>query len=626
MQKFKLHLVGSLSAIILVIITLVIAFGYSAFKDESVTLNKSILQEQNAVIETALLERFSAYKSTLSAVKIGQQDVNNNKLSPFLISQLATIENIQGNITDGIYLFGSNGDIYDTKGQFQNFNVKQLNREYYRAIFQQGVEFYVSDPFNSAVSGVEVVGMAHKINDSFAVLSTIKLEAVLGTLAQSKKMFLYTSKGTILVAPYPELVGKNIFTERPVYQSFNQTSPMLSYSALVAGETIDFTAFWAELAVNNWSFVSFVKDSEISEQADSQLIFDAMIGLVSLAVAIVVLLILIQKLVLTPVGGAPAEIETLMAKMAAGDFTQELQKTGRETGIYSSLVNLSTQLSGLIKNSHGISENVASASQELNAVMSDTLANAQQEMTQVEQISTAIHELSCTSNEVSDKAIVAEERANDAQSSVAKGKATLEENIQLSSDIDQSVTEAAQLTQELQDFAVEIGSVTDVINNISEQTNLLALNAAIEAARAGEHGRGFAVVADEVRNLASKTQESTVSIQGLIEKLQSQSQTANQNMEKNVELIAQSVVLADAIKMSFEEISAAVESISEVNSLVATASQEQNSVTEDISRTTTEAFDLVQQNVSAVNQTLQASAELSQLSEAQKTELSYFKV
>ena len=258
--------------------------------------------------------------------------------------------------------------------------------------------------------------------------------------------------------------------------------------------------------------------------------------------------------------------------------------------------------------------------------MDSTKSNSQDEMAQVEQISTAINELSSTSQEVSSKAVMAEDEARKANENVANGKLTLEKNILLTSDINTSVTDTAQIVKELKDFSDEIGSVTEVIKTISEQTNLLALNAAIEAARAGEYGRGFAVVADEVRNLASKTQESTVSIQAIIEKLQTQSERANSNMTQNVELIEESVLLADQVKASFEDISRAVESISDINTLVATASQQQFCVTEDISKNVTQAFDLVQQNVAAVDETLQASAELAQMAEEQKKELAFFRV
>lgn len=258
--------------------------------------------------------------------------------------------------------------------------------------------------------------------------------------------------------------------------------------------------------------------------------------------------------------------------------------------------------------------------------MNDTKSNAHQELAQMEQISTAINELSSTSQEVSQQAVQAEEVAKGARENVANGKLTLEKNITLTDSISASVNDSAQIVSDLRQFALEISSVIEVINTISEQTNLLALNAAIEAARAGEYGRGFAVVADEVRSLASKTQDSTVSIKEIIEKLQKQSDVAQHNMSKNVELIEESVELADRVKASFEEIYRAVDAISEINTLVATAAQEQFSVTEDISQNTTHAYDLVQKNVSGVDETLQASAELSKLAVTQKEELGFFKV
>ncbi len=623
---FKLQLIGSLSFIVIAIIAMLVGLGYSSFKNESVSLNKTILKAQNETVEAELAEKFKSYRDAMSMVYVTAEEVLEQGLSNTAKLKLDALLRAQKSVTDGIYLFTIDGDIYDVEGKFLDFNVKQLNREYYNAIFTENEPFYVSAPFNSAVSGEEVLGMAYKINSSFAVLSNIKLKQVLGNISSRGNMFLYTEQGTILASPYSELVGKKMFEQRPAYRNFSKSNKVISYEANVRGDAVDFTAFWSKLDTSGWAFVSFVKDSEIEQGASSQLVSSLVVGIISLAVAIGVLSILIQKLVLVPLGGEPKEIETLMETIAQGDLQQKLNNSGSETGIYKSLLNLSEQFSNLITKSHSIAENVASASQELNHVMTDTLSNAEQEMSQVEQISTAINELSSTSMQMSDRVAVAEQRTNEAQQNVKEGKSKLEENISLASDINASVAETAQTLRVLQEFAVEIDSVTDVINGISEQINLLALNAAIEAARAGEHGRGFAVVADEVRNLASKTQESTISIQEIIEKLQLQSRNANQNMEQNVHLIEESVVLAEQIKAVFEDISTAVESISEVNTLVAAASLEQQTVTEDTSRNTTQAFDLVQQNVSAMNQSLQASSELAQLSSAQKDELSYFKV
>ncbi|MEI8633953.1 methyl-accepting chemotaxis protein [Vibrio sp. PP-XX7] len=209
---------------------------------------------------------------------------------------------------------------------------------------------------------------------------------------------------------------------------------------------------------------------------------------------------------------------------------------------------------------------------------------------------------------------------------MTNGQHVLEENIQLTNQIHASMTGAAAIVDELRQFAIEIGSVTEVITGISEQTNLLALNAAIEAARAGEQGRGFAVVADEVRNLASKTQLSTVKIQEIIEKLQLQSDKANQTMIENVELIQESVTLADQIKASFEDISTAVQSISEINTLVASAAQQQYMVTEDISKNYHTSLRHCESKCDGSKPDIASfDRATAQLAESQRHELSFFK-
>lgn len=283
-------------------------------------------------------------------------------------------------------------------------------------------------------------------------------------------------------------------------------------------------------------------------------------------------------------------------------------------------------MSGVIQSSIDVSSNVNKSSTELTFVMENASQNIQDELAQIEGISTAISELSSTSKEVSSNASLAEDEAEKAIVNVNNGYDYLGRSQLLTQHINNSIKETASMIEVLKNKAIDISEVTNVISSISDQTNLLALNAAIEAARAGEQGRGFAVVADEVRSLAAKTQLSTSNIQDIIASLQELSKKANDNMILNVESIQESVLLSVNVKLSFDEISQSVQSISEINTLVATASQEQFYVTEDISKNTTRVFDLVNDNVAVINQTQQAAKELSLLAEMQDKELSFFTI
>jgi len=622
MKKFKLQVILALGAIVAAIIMAIALLDFLAFKTESMELNKEILREKNATLEAGISEKFENYRLILSSIKLKDHIVGAPELSVDNARNMAAVHGLLIERSNGVYLFDKSGAAYRSNGTHTGKNY--TGRSYFKAMFDRKEDFYVGSPYMS--KGLRFIAIAYKVNPDVAIMTTIKLDSFLVDIKDRKDLFVYTDNGTVIIAPYEELIGQKILDVRPAYEQFTPETPELSYKVDMNGTEENVTAFWGEMGINGWGYVTFTETSKITKGANTQLLYSLIIGLVCFVIACLIVLVVMDKLVLKPVGGAPEDIAKLIEKMAGGDLREKLSPSSKDTGIYRSLVALSNQLSDIVCNSLKVSESVASSSEELNAVMNDTLNNMESEKQQVEQISTAIYELSTTSQEVSSKAVSAEDETKVSLSNIESGKVTLEKNIALTNDISISVAETAMIVDELRKFTIEIVTVIDVINGISDQTNLLALNAAIEAARAGEAGRGFAVVADEVRSLASKTQQSTVSIQDIILKLQQQAEKASSNMTQNVDLIEGSVVLADQVKAAFEDIAQATKAISEINAMVATASVEQTGVTEDISKNTTEAFDLVQQNVQSINQALQAATELAQLAQTQKDDIGFFKV
>ena len=306
---------------------------------------------------------------------------------------------------------------------------------------------------------------------------------------------------------------------------------------------------------------------------------------------------------------------TLAARIAKGDLSQlePVQRRDEMGQLQASMREMTMSLRELIG---GIDQGVGQLSQaasQLAASSEDTKLRINQQREETDQVATAMNQMSATVQEVAQNAEQASLAATNADQQAQLGDQVVGEAIgrieQLAGQMDHCLAAMQHLAGESQ----RIGSILDVIKSVSEQTNLLALNAAIEAARAGEAGRGFAVVADEVRGLAQRTQQSTEEIEQLIDSLHSGTDEVNSLLDDSKRLTEQSVELSRRAGHALGQITDTVSSIQGMNQQIATASEEQSVVAEQINRSVINVRDVSDQTSAASEQTAASSGELEQL-------------
>ncbi|SDX73213.1 methyl-accepting chemotaxis protein [Allochromatium warmingii] len=260
-----------------------------------------------------------------------------------------------------------------------------------------------------------------------------------------------------------------------------------------------------------------------------------------------------------------------------------------------------------------------------NATEQTNLGIAQQRH-EVDQLASAMNEMSATAQEVARSAQHGADTTGQAQEAASAGKAVVYGTMTRIEQLAQEIQKASEVVRDLGQDSQEIGKILDVIRGVAEQTNLLALNAAIEAARAGEAGRGFAVVADEVRSLANRTQTSTQEIQAMIERLQQASRRAVSVMEDSRKHADDSRTRALDAEQSLDAITTAVTTLTDVNTMVASAAEEQSAVAEEMNRNVTRISDAAEGNAQIALQTTEASEQLARLAAELQDLVGHFKV
>ena len=339
------------------------------------------------------------------------------------------------------------------------------------------------------------------------------------------------------------------------------------------------------------------------------------LGLVAMALAILVSAVLLFWLVRRTVTSPLKVVVRDLQRMAGGDFSQPVtQGSEDEVGMLArSAETLRTELGGMLGRLRDASTQVASAAEELSTVAVETQSGIERQRSDTDQAATAMNQMVATVQDVARHAAESAEAAQTVKADTDKGAHTIADNEKAVSDIAVAMTEATRVIQELDGHAADIGEVIDIITNIAEQTNLLALNAAIEAARAGEAGRGFSVVADEVRSLAKKTQESTDRIAATVKQVQAGSSAAVGAIESSRARTEEARHQAEEARQALEAIGAGVAQITDLTTQIATATEEQNSVSDEINRNITGVSEVAAQNAASISQVTSSGEELARL-------------
>ncbi|WP_167377911.1 methyl-accepting chemotaxis protein [Pseudomonas floridensis] len=350
------------------------------------------------------------------------------------------------------------------------------------------------------------------------------------------------------------------------------------------------------------------------------------------AIATVVLMLIavlwLASVIIRNIKIAVIDVNRTLISLSTRDLTARTRYTGKDEfgEISRNLDNMAVQISEVIREIGSATAQVATAAEQSSAVALQTSNNVAQQRQGTDLVVTAISEMSATVKDVARSTTDAAEMSQRVNASTMQGKTEINNTISLIKGLEVQAEETSRIIDALKGESDSISSVLDVIRGVAEQTNLLALNAAIEAARAGEQGRGFAVVADEVRNLAKKTQDSTVSIQKMIANLQSGSDRAATSMQETLGKAqegASNVVRAGEL---LEEIAEGIATISDSNIQVASAAEQQSQVAEEIHRNVNDINTLVIQVSAGAEQTAVTSRELARLAEQQQGLVGRFRV
>lgn len=625
-MSVKLKIIAAFGFFITLVITVVSAYSDHNFRISSQTKSLALLDAEASLVSHSVENKLQKYFQGLRLISDTLAvDESGMPITGQLAVQLLKVES-------NLEMFGAayatdSGVTYKPDGIIPNFNAKRLGREWFLRSMADEPNVATLPYVNN--QGELVMSLSVPVKRAERVIGVLNANIAVNELSQfvelsNDNVHLSVSRpdGYILASSDSNDVGSNLFETHPGFELYT-TSAHAQHSYQFEGQ--DYYVVSTQLAGMQWHVWAWESWKNINQDATDNLLKIIMLALTLVVVALVTSYYIVVRLMYVPIGGEPLAIEAMVSRVAEGDLSMD-QGGAKQSGIYRSVSEMAGVLADTVRGVNHSAQQLSDSARTSSDVAAQITDSSHEQMEQLEQTASAMNQMAASVDEVAGSAGQASGAADEAFQHADTGMTLVND---MDSEMSALLAGMQQVSEQLKALETEsqsIGSILDVISEISEQTNLLALNAAIEAARAGEHGRGFAVVADEVRSLANRTQESTNVIQEMINRLQQQANGSVSLMGENVEKARATSVCSQRANQALVAIQSSVSLIKDMNNQIAKAAEEQTHVAAEVNNNVSRINEAARLNFERCEVNRQNAIGLQRISDAIRESVGFFRL